>query len=359
MQKKIIALAIAAAFAAPVAAQADSSFYGSMDGGLRHQNNDSSTGAGTTDSMKMGQYNTSRWGFKGVDDLGDGMKANVVVETSFVPTGVGSNSDLNTSANAAAQTTNSPSNNPFGLIFDRQATVGLEGSMGKFDMGWNTTTSYDIIKTYDPMDYKFIAIAKATSSANASREGNLRYSIKTGDVTVMAEYDMNNSYESRQPTSGTGRAVGATYAVGAINAGAVYTTKEEFTPAAGGTGATTHVTAGAGYNYGDGKVSVGYAKKATKVATTSDITATNMWVGANFNMSPKMTVTGAYYLRATNTGGANVDDVKSNTLMAQVVYSMSMKTQLYFEADRSVSNAGGTALDVITTGMSAGLDVKF
>jgi predicted porin len=64
-------------------------------------------------------------------------------------------------------------------------------------------------------------------------------------------------------------------------------------------------------------------------------------------------------LRATNTGGANVDDVKSNTLMAQVVYSMSKKTQLYFEADRSVSNAGGGAADAVTSGISAGLDVKF
>ena len=60
MQKKIIALAIAAAFAAPVAAMADVTMYGALDGGFRHQTNDSDSaaagfkGTGTTDSMQMG-----------------------------------------------------------------------------------------------------------------------------------------------------------------------------------------------------------------------------------------------------------------------------------------------------------------
>jgi len=52
MQKKIIALAIAAAFAAPAVALADVTMYGSMDGGFRHQTNDAAS-AGTTDSMQM------------------------------------------------------------------------------------------------------------------------------------------------------------------------------------------------------------------------------------------------------------------------------------------------------------------
>ena len=351
MQKKIIALAIAAACAAPVAAMADSSFYGSMDGGLRHQTNDTIATGGTTDSMKMGQYNTSRWGFKGVDDLGDGMKANVVVETSFVPYGVGGNPDLNSAAPADFSGVNR-TNNPFGLIFDRQATVGMEGGWGKFDMGWNTTTSYDVIKTYDPFDYKFLAIAGATRSAFASRAGNVRYSNTMGDVTVLAEYDINNSYQSRQPTTGTGRALGLTYASGALNAGAVYTAKEADV---GSDNSSTHLTAGAGYKFGDAKVSVGYAKKSTKTAA-DDSTATNMWVGASYNMSAKLAVTAAYYSLATNTGVSGAADVTKKTTMAQATYAMSKKTTLYAEADRTVDNAGA---DAVTSGISAGLDVKF
>lgn len=353
MQKKIIALAIVAAFAAPVAAQADSSFYGSMDGGLRHQTNEGA--AGTTDSMKMGQYNTSRWGFKGVDDLGDGMKANVSLETSFVPYGVGGNPDMNSAAPANFTGVNS-TNNPFGLIFDRQATVGLEGGFGKADMGWNYTTSYTVIQSYDPFNYKFNAIALAKGADQQDRAGNVTYSKALGDLTVMAEYQINNAYQSRQPTTGTGRAIGVTYAAGAINAGASYTTQEA---SAGTDDANTHVTAGAGYNYGDGKVSVGYARKATKT-TASDSTANNMWVGASFNMSPKMTVTAAYYNKATNTGAAGADDATTKTTIAMLTYAMSKKTTAYFEADRSVAKAAAAgSLDVVTSGFSAGLDVKF
>ena len=355
MQKKIIALAIAAAFAAPVAAMADSSFYGSMDGGLRHQTNDTIAAGGTTDSMKMGQYNTSRWGFKGVDDLGDGMKANVVVETSFVPYGVGGNPDLNSAAPANFSGVNS-TNNPFGLIFDRQATVGVEGGFGKADMGWGYTTSYTVIGTYDPFGYKFNAIALAKGADQQDRAGNVTYSKAMGDVTVLAEYQIANGYQSRQPSTGTGRAIGALYTAGAINAGASYTTQEDSVGIADN---NTHMTVGAGYNYGDGKVSVGYAKKATKTAA-NDSTATNMWVGATFNMSPKMTVTGAYYSKATNSGAAAADDATSKTTMAMVTYAMSKKTTFYFEADRNVAKAAAAgSIDAVTSGFSAGLDVKF
>ena len=354
MQKKIIALAIAAAFAAPVAAMADSSFYGSMDGGLRHQTNDTIAAGGTTDSMKMGQYNTARWGFKGVDDLGDGMKANVVLETGFTPYGVGGNPDMNSAAPANFSGVNS-TNNPFGLIFDRQAQVGLEGGFGKADMGWGYTTSYTVIQSYDPFNYKFNAIALAKGADQQDRAGNVTYSMQTGDVKVLAEYQIANGYQSRQPSTGTGRAIGATYASGPINAGFAYTAQEA---SVGVDDSNTHMTVGAGYNYGDGKVSVGYAKKATKTAA-NDSTATNMWIGADYNMSAKMAVTGAYYSKAANTGVAGADDSTTKVTMAMVTYSLSKKTTTYFEADRKVTNAGGGAADAVTSGFSAGLDVKF
>jgi predicted porin len=355
MQKKIIALAIAAACAAPVAAMADSSFYGSMDGGLRHQTNDTIAAGGTTDSMKMGQYNTSRWGFKGVDDLGDGMKANVVVETSFVPYGVGGNPDLNSAAPANFSGVNQ-TNNPFGLIFDRQATVGMEGGFGKADVGWNYTTSYTVINTYDPFNYKFNAIALAKGAAQQDRAGNVTYSKVMGDLTVLAEYQIANGYQSRQPSTGTGRAIGATYTSGPINVGGSYTAQED---SVGTVDNNTHVTVGAGYNYGDGKVSVGYAKKATKSAINNDATDTNMWVGASFKMSPKIEATAAYYNKASNTGVTGANDSTTKQTIAMVTYAMSKKTTTYFEADRKVTNAGGGAADAVTSGFSAGLDVKF
>jgi predicted porin len=358
MQKKIIALAIAAAFASPVA-MADVTVYGSLDGGFRHQTNDSPA-QGTTDSMQLGQYNTSRFGLKSVEDMGDGMKANVVLEGSPTTPATPAQSNISGSTGTGTAFTNGVA------LFDRQATIGLSGGFGAVDMGWNYTTSFKVIKTYDPFDYKYLSIAGAKSSdvkrmtpagtsANQDRTGNLTYTGKFGDVTVLAEYMANNSTKIAQPTAGTGRSVGAIYAGGPINVGVAYTKIEA---SLGGTDEVTHVTAGAGFNFGDGKVSVGYAKNAIATSGVSDNTETNMWAGASFNISSKIAVTGAYYKNTTNAFGSSVDATK-NTVMAGVTYDLSKKTQVYFEMDRAVANAGGAAIDVTTVGSSLGLSTSF
>jgi len=352
MQKKIIALAIAAAFAAPAVALADVTMYGSMDGGFRHQTNDAAS-AGTTDSMQMGQYNTARFGMKGSDDLGDGMKANVVLETSLAPPGVGSNTAI---SGPQAVTSDFSSANPFGLLFDRQATIGLSGGWGSFDMGWNYTTSFKVIKSFDPFDYKYLGVAQAKTADYTDRTGNLTYTGKFGDVTVLAEYDVTNATKTTQPSTGAGRAVGVMYASGPINVGASYTAIES---SVGSDTPVTHVSLGGGFKFGDGKVSVGYAKKATKT-TASDSTQADMWLGASYNVSSKIGATAAYYSRASNTGAAGASDSTSKVAMIGVTYNLSKATQLYLETDKTttVAAAAGSP-DVITTGTSFGLSTSF
>jgi predicted porin len=146
--------------------------------------------------------------------------------------------------------------------------------------------------------------------------------------------------------------------MGDINFGAAYTAKEADVQTVTYDNSATHVTAGGSYNYGAGKVSVGYAKKATKT-TVNDNTITDMFAGASYNMSDKAALTVAYYSRATNSGAANAADSTATTTMLQATYGLSKKTTLYVEADRNVTNAGGGATDVLMNGISAGLDVKF
>jgi predicted porin len=379
MQKKIIALAIAAAFSAPVVAMADVSMYGSLDGGLRHQTNDKAT-AGTTDTMQMGQYNTARFGLKSVEDMGDGMKTNVVLETSLAPGGVGTNPSTNNNSSAAGGAGIYP-NNPFGLLFDRQATIGVSAGWGSLDLGWNYTTSFKVIKTFDPFDYKYLPYAGAKTSALADRAGNFSYMNKFGDVTVLAEYDVNNGDRAQDVDSttapGKGRALGLLYASGPINvglsytkveAGAVYTVVGGTGPAnpaaitPGLAGEITHISLGGGYNFGDGKVSVGYAKKNTVSLNTanSDATDTNMWLGASFNMSTKMGVTAAYYSNVKNTGVPAAFDSTKKILMVGLNYNLSKATQLYVEFDKTTSAAANAAAtETIATGTSAGLSTSF
>jgi predicted porin len=125
-------------------------------------------------------------------------------------------------------------------------------------------------------------------------------------------------------------------------------------------GEITHIAAGGGYNFGDGKVSVGYAKKTTAsfAAGGPEATDSNMWLGGSFNMTTKVALTAAYYSNTKNAGGGAVDSTKK-IMMAGVTYDLSKKTQVYFELDKTTANAGGAAKDVITSGTSLGLSTSF
>jgi len=360
MQKNIIALAIVAAFAAPVSAMAAVTVYGTMDGGLRHQTNEGA--AGTTDSLAMGQYNTARWGFKSVEDMGDGMKTIVVLETSLFPAAVG--------IQGGAAVPGGSNSNPYGLIFDRQATLGVSSGDNTFNMGWQYSLAWDSVISNDPFAGKFndITYVKTASGAHSTMGGaggvripGVTLGTKFGDVAVRGQYVMNNSAPTSQPSIGTGRSVSVSYASGPINVSGAYAANESNTLAAGGF-ASNLMTVGAGFNFGDGKVSAGYAKKAFTLTGMSDDTNTTMWLGASYNMSSAVAVTAAYYKNATvgfmPSGMATTEATKSR-MMAMVTYALSKPTNLYLEADTQTSNAGGTALDVKTSGVSVGLATTF
>ena len=82
MQKKLIALAIAAISAAPAFAQSNVTIYGRVDYGYMSRGGDSGgiNTRGTKTEMAGGMQAGSRIGFKGSEDLGNGLKAIFEVE---------------------------------------------------------------------------------------------------------------------------------------------------------------------------------------------------------------------------------------------------------------------------------------
>ena len=106
MKKSLLALAALSAFA--TAAQAQSvTLYGSIDAGYSSVESSVFTvsGATTVKTTNAGIANSSdvssRWGIRGSEDLGGGMKANFNVETSL---GSGSNGALNGNTTATGTT---------------------------------------------------------------------------------------------------------------------------------------------------------------------------------------------------------------------------------------------------------------
>jgi predicted porin len=75
MQKKLIALAIAGIAAAPAFAQSNVTVYGRVDYGYMSRGGDDGAVStnGTKTEMASGMQAGSRIGFKGSEDLGNGM----------------------------------------------------------------------------------------------------------------------------------------------------------------------------------------------------------------------------------------------------------------------------------------------
>jgi len=125
MQKKLIALAITAAFSAP--AFADTAAYGTVDVGYGSISNTATNGVKTGESgIAYSQNQTSRIGIKSTEDLGNGMKASYQLEM-----GVTSNpaSDANFGGNGI-KTNHTGFTRNASIGPDRVFTVGLDLGQG-------------------------------------------------------------------------------------------------------------------------------------------------------------------------------------------------------------------------------------
>lgn len=114
-KKSLVAVAVlgAAAFSAQAA---DVTVYGIIDAGLGYTNKDVGHGDDvSTFDMRTGQNSSSRFGIKGEEDLGNGLKVGFVLENGF-------NSD------DGALTTD-------GRIFDREALLYVSSDFGELGMG--------------------------------------------------------------------------------------------------------------------------------------------------------------------------------------------------------------------------------
>lgn len=127
MQKKIIVVALASLLSTSISAWADGpTVYGRFDGNIESASNDKATGA--TNLTRLSS-NASRFGVRGENDLGDGLKAIYQAEVGFDLLG-------------------SPGN---GMGSSRNSMLGLKGNFGTAFMGnWDTPyfTSHDPVENF-------------------------------------------------------------------------------------------------------------------------------------------------------------------------------------------------------------------
>ncbi|MFC5478644.1 porin [Massilia suwonensis] len=141
MKKTILAMAALAACMSTASAQTSVTIYGIVDAGIAHITNDGPTGDRTT--VEAGQMQTSRWGFKGTEDLGGGLKARFALEGTLL-----------NDTGAAGVPTGTPATTS---LFDREATVGISGNFGSIDIGRQNILGIGSVGLADPMGLAFAA----------------------------------------------------------------------------------------------------------------------------------------------------------------------------------------------------------
>lgn len=208
MKKTLAAVAVLGAFAGSALA-ADVQLYGIIDTGLLYTHFDADTAnVDATDSFSMesGMASGSRFGFKGTEDLGNGLTVGFVLENGF------------TSDDGAEK----------GVFFDRESSLFLQGGFGKVAFGHmgsiNGGTSswgkYGMISAFGTSWGKYSAQAGNWAMGAGMWDNMISYQTPTfAGFTVYAQYAMGNAAKGVENESSSDRyyALGATYANGPLN----------------------------------------------------------------------------------------------------------------------------------------------
>jgi predicted porin len=350
MKKSLIALAIIAASGA-ASAQSSVTLYGLVDAyvGSVKVNNLKQTGINVPAASTGGGLNTSRFGFKGSEDLGGGLKANFLLEAGFDPsTGV---------ANAYTNPYTGATSN---AIFGRQSWVGLSGGFGEVKLG-KMWTPYDEVKGSGAAGFDANIFAPATfvwaSNSYNDRPGNsIYYSTPSfGGFTAAALYSFGENKANATATTpafsaGHIAAVNVAYAGGPLAVALAYQVEK-----ANGlvTDSTKYLQLNASYDFGvvkllgaAGSVKNGFSPlTGVTVGTVTSPLAVEKTreyqLGLDFPVSSAFTLSGGFAWSKDNQYGGAPDLTRKGFGIAGL-YALSKRTNLYvgFNSAKQESEVG-------------------
>lgn len=216
MHKKRLAIAVSCIVAglvsAPAAAQSNVMLYGVADTFMAY----GKTGGARFKGVQSGGWAGSRLGFRGTEDLGDGLKAVFTLE-------YGIELDQNASLGAAPN-------------HSRQQFIGLQGNFGFIGLGRQYHPGYYVYK-YDaivpvPISPQFALAAAAGSNLVAGGAARVSNSINYkspnfNGLTLNAIYGFNEINQDNDRRKGDIAGIGADYANGPLAIGLIYSQVNE------------------------------------------------------------------------------------------------------------------------------------
>lgn len=293
----IAVLAIAAA--GPVAAQSNVTVYGLMDIGVVKA-------SGLATKVDAGDRN--RLGFKGVEDLGGGLKADFRLEHSFNP-------DTGTQFSAST-------------FWQGASYVGLQNGLGHLRLGrWYTPAGGDVAFMTDPFESRTVA--------SISRAANGEPDWTTVDVTTV-RFNKAVHYESPSLAGlvlkGAYGLTGSTPAFHQTSVSAEYTRGDLYLGLGGErVNATSRFyVLGVNYQFGIVKLLGGYTK-----GKNGDVAADNFSVGTQVTAGSAGSVRAVYAMLDSDN---NANDRKKLGLGYQ--HTLSKRTSLYADIARVAPSTG-------------------
>ena len=305
MKKSLLALAVLTAVSGAAFAQSSVTLYGKVDVGLVY---DSGALAGKSLRIDSGITGGSRLGFKGVEDLGGGMKASFQLETGFCADGL----------NGTAPNFCTGSNQFMG----RQAYGALSGGFGSISAGRQYSLGYTALTTIDPFGTGLAGQIQNIFDPSATRLNNsVQYNTPVfSGVNASIEYSAGEVTGDWKANREYGGAV--TYSSGPIYAGVtLYDLNTALTD-----DPTARKTWQAGGTYDFGVVKLHALAQGTKSsqALTAKFDRFNLMGGVTVPLAGGNLL--ASYLHSNDKEAANAD---ASQIGIGYMYPLSKRTSLY------------------------------
>jgi len=296
MKKSLLALAALTAFAGAASAQSSVTLFGIVDLNARSQKNGS---AGEYKTLSQDGINSSRLGFRGVEDLGGGMRAGFWIEGAL-------SADVGGGPTTASGSTANPQ------TWQRRSTVSLLGNFGEIRLGRDYTPSFWNHTVFDVF-----------GTNGVGSELNI-YSLASSLATTLVR--ANNTIGYFLP------AMGGLYGQVQVAAGEAATGNKYF----GGR---------IGYGAGPFNIAFAYGKTDKTGAMIDDVTEWN--IGGSYNLG-FLTMMGQYSKSEYSTS-----DVKSWTLGVAVPVGSGA-----FQASYGSTDVGSASASQIAVGYTYDLSKR-
>lgn len=337
MKHRITALGLAAwAFSGSSGTQAQTAppasvaLYGLIDTGVERITNVGAGGGSVTRMPGLSGSLPSRWGVRGSEDLGGGLRAVFNLEAGFSP--------------------DTGASNQGGRIFGRQSLVGLSGPWGTVSLGRQYTMLYWSVLDGDQLGPNNYGLGSLDSYIpNTRMDNSIVYRGSFGGLSVGAGYSLGRDTVNAGPSpSGTncaGESAADRNACRQWSAMVKYDTSawglalaaDEFR---GGTGAFAglvrsdlkdrRATLNGYAKFGPVKLTAGLLRRdnggaAPLSSTNGQGARSNLyWLGGAYSVTPAFTVDGQIQRLDFRQGGDN-----ATLTVVRGIYSLSRRTQLY------------------------------